>query len=68
MKTVVNENGEKMMVAENASEAMVMFRKALAKRKRAIEDDGEDRGFYNREETTFKSFKSNKDFYDYGLE
>lgn len=68
MKTIVNENNEKMVVAENASEAMAMFRKALAKRKQAIIDDGEDRGFYNREETTFKSFKSNKDFYDYGLE
>ena len=68
MKTVVNENGEKMMVAENASEAMAMFRKALAKRKRAIEDDGEDRSFYNREESSFKSFESNKNFYDYGLE
>ena len=68
MKTVVNTNGEKMVVAENASEAMAMFRKALAKRKQAIIDDGEDKGFYNREESSFKSFKSNKDFYDYGLE
>ena len=71
MKTVVNTNGEKMVVAENASEAMAMFRKALAKRKQAIVDDGEDKGFYNREESSFKSFKSfksNKDFYDYGLE
>lgn len=68
MKTVVNTNGEKMVVAENASEAMAMFRKALAKRKQAIVDDGEDRGFYNREETTFKSFDSNKKYYDYGLD
>ena len=68
MKTVVNTNGEKMVVAENASEAMAMFRKALAKRKQAIVDDGEDKGFYNREESSLKSFKSNKDFYDYGLE
>ena len=68
MKTIVNENNEKMVVAENASEAMAMFRKALAKRKQAIVDDGEDRGFYNREESSFKSFKSNKNFYDYGLE
>ena len=68
MKTVVNENNEKVMVAENVSEAMAMFRKALAKRKQAIVDDGEDRGFYNREENQFSSFKSNKAFYDYGLE
>lgn len=68
MKTVVNENNEKMMVAENVNEAMAMFRKSLAKRKQAIVDDGEDRGFYNREESSFKSFKSNKAFYDYGLE
>jgi len=68
MKTVVNTNGEKITVAENASEAMAMFRKALAKRKQAIIDDGEDRDFYNREETTFKSFDSNKKYYDYGLE
>jgi hypothetical protein len=68
MKTVVNVNGEKMVVAENASEAMEMFRKALARRKRAIADDGDDRSFYNREESSFKSFKSNKNFYDYGLE
>ena len=45
-----------------------MFRKALAKRKQAIVDDGEDKGFYNREESSFESFKSNKNFYDYGLE
>lgn len=68
MKTVVNENNEKVMVAENVSEAMAMFRKALAKRKEIMKDDGEDRGFYNREESSFKSFKSNKAFYDYGLE
>lgn len=68
MKTVVDENSEKMMVAENASEAMAMFRKALAKRKQAIIDDGEDKGFYNREESSFKSFKSNKNFYDYGID
>lgn len=59
-------NGNK--IAENADEALEMFRKALAKRKQAIIDDGEDRGFYNREETTFKSFDSNKKYYDYGLE
>ena len=68
MKTVVNANGEKMTVAENASEAMAMFRKALAKRKQAIVDDGEDKGFYNREESSFESFKSNKNFYDYGID
>ena len=68
MKKVVNTNGEKMVVAENANEAMAMFRKALAKRRQAIIDDGEDKGFYNREESSFKSFKSNKDFYDYGLD
>ncbi len=55
-------------VAENVDEAMEMFRKALAKRKQAIVDDGEDKGFYNREESSFESFKSNKNFYDYGLE
>lgn len=55
-------------VAENVDEAMEMFRKALAKRKQAIADDGEDKGFYNREESSFKSFKSNKDFYDYGID
>jgi len=68
MKTVVNANGEKIVVAENASEAMAMFRKALAKRKQAIVDDGEDKGFYNREEASFESFKSNKNFYDYGID
>lgn len=55
-------------VAENVDEAMEMFRKALVKRKQAIVDDGEDKGFYNREESSFESFKSNKNFYDYGLE
>lgn len=55
-------------VAENVDEAMEMFRKALAKRKQAIVDDGEDKGFYNREESSFESFKSNKNFYDYGLD
>ena len=39
-----------------------MFRKALAKRKEIMKDDGEDQGFYNREESSFKSFKSNKIF------
>lgn len=68
MKTVVNENNEKVMVAENAQEALEMFRKALAKRKQAIVDDGEDKGFYNREETIFKSFDSNKKYYDYGID
>lgn len=68
MKTIVNENNEKMVVAENVSEAMEMFRKSLARRKQIVKDDGEDHGFYNREESSFKSFKSNKDFYDYGLE
>lgn len=68
MKTIVNENNEKVVVAENVSEAMAMFRKALAKRKQAIVDDGEDKAFYNREERDFRSFKNNKDFYDYGLD
>ena len=68
MKTVINENNEKMLVAENAEEALAMFKKSLAKRKAIIEDDGEDRGFYNREENDFRSFKSNRNFYDYGLD
>lgn len=68
MKTIVNENNEKVLVAENVNEAMQMFRKALAKRKQIVKDDGEDHSFYNREESQFSSFKSNKDFYDYGLE
>lgn len=55
-------------VAENVDEAMEMFRKALVKRKQAIVDDGEDKGFYNREESSFDSFKSNKNFYDYGID
>lgn len=68
MKTIVNENNEKVVVAENAQEAMEMFRKALAKRKQIVNDDGEDRAFYNREEHDFRSFKNNKDFYDYGID
>lgn len=68
MKTIVNENNEKVVVAENAQEAMEMFRKALAKRKQIVNDDGEDRAFYNREEHNFRSFKNNKDFYDYGID
>ena len=68
MKTVVNENNEKVVVAESAQEAMEMFRKALAKRKQIVNDDGEDRAFYNREETSFKSFDSNKKYYDYGID
>ena len=68
MKTIVNENNEKVVVAESAQEAMEMFRKALAKRKQIVNDDGEDRAFYNREEHDFRSFKSNKDFYDYGID
>lgn len=68
MKTIVNENNEKMIVAENASEAMAMFRKALAKRKQIVNDDGEDKAFYNREEHDFRSFKNNRDFYDYGID
>ena len=68
MKTIVNENNEKVIVAENAQEAMEMFRKALAKRKQIVNDDGEDRAFYNREEHNFHSFKNNKDFYDYGID
>ena len=55
-------------VAENVDEAMEMFRKALVKRKQAIVDDGEDKGFYNREESSFKSFDSNKKYYDYGID
>lgn len=68
MKTIVNENNEKVIVAESAQEAMEMFRKALAKRKQIVNDDGEDRAFYNREEHNFRSFKNNKDFYDYGID
>lgn len=68
MKTIVNENNEKVVVAESAQEAMEMFRKALAKRKQIVNDDGEDRAFYNREEHNFRSFKNNKDFYDYGID
>lgn len=68
MKTIVNENNEKVVVAENAQEAMEMFRKALAKRKQIVNDDGEDKAFYNREEHNFRSFKNNKDFYDYGID
>lgn len=68
MKTIVNENNEKVIVAESAQEAMEMFRKALAKRKQIVNDDGEDRAFYNREEHDFRSFKNNKDFYDYGID
>lgn len=68
MKTIVNENNEKVVVAENAQEAMEMFRKALAKRKQIVNDDGEDKAFYNREEHDFRSFKNNKNFYDYGID
>lgn len=68
MKTIVNENNEKMVVAESAQEAMEMFRKALAKRKAIVHDDGEDKAFYNREEHDFRSFKNNRDFYDYGID
>ena len=68
MKTIVNENNEKVVVAETTQEAMEMFRKALAKRKTIVNDDGEDRAFYNREEHDFRSFKNNKDFYDYGID
>lgn len=68
MKTIVNENNEKVVVAESAQEAMEMFRKALAKRKQIVNDDGEDKAFYNREEHDFRSFKNNKDFYDYGID
>lgn len=68
MKTIVNENNEKIVVAETTQEAMEMFRKALAKRKQIVNDDGEDRAFYNREEHDFRSFKNNKDFYDYGID
>ena len=68
MKTIVNENNEKVVVAENTQEAMEMFRKALAKRKQIVNDDGEDKAFYNREEHDFRSFKNNKDFYDYGID
>ena len=67
MKTIVKENG-KVVVAETAQEAMEMFRKALAKRKQIVNDDGEDKAFYNREEHDFRSFKNNKDFYDYGID
>lgn len=68
MKTIVNENNEKVVVAESTQEAMEMFRKALAKRKQIVNDDGEDKAFYNREEHDFRSFKNNKDFYDYGID
>ena len=68
MKTIVNENNEKVAVAETTQEAMEMFRKALAKRKQIVNDDGEDKAFYNREEHDFRSFKNNKDFYDYGID
>lgn len=68
MKIIVNENNEKVVVAENAQEAMEMFRKALAKRKQIVNDDGEDKAFYNREEHDFRSFKNNKNFYDYGID
>ena len=68
MKTIVNENNEKVVVAETTQEAMEMFRKALAKRKQIVNDDGEDKAFYNREEHDFRSFKNNKDFYDYGID
>ena len=56
-------------IAENADEAMRMFRKALAKRKldKYRNDDGST-VFDKEEEKEYSSFTSNKAFYDYGLE
>lgn len=56
-------------VAENADEAMKMFRKALAKRKldKYRDDDGST-VFDKEEREDYSSFKNNKKYYDYGLE
>lgn len=60
-------NGNK--IAENADEAMEMFRKQLAKRKlNKYRDDDGSTAFDKEEEQEYSSFKSNKNFYDYGLD
>lgn len=60
-------NGNK--IAENADEALEMFRKALAKRKlNKYRDDDGSTVFDKEEEQEYSSFKSNKNFYDYGLD
>lgn len=60
-------NGNK--VAENADEAMEMFKKALAKRKlNKYRDDDGSTVFDKEERKDYGSFKSNKNYYDYGLD
>ena len=61
-------NGNK--IAENADEAMEMFRKQLAKRKQVnkyLTDDGST-AFDKEEREDYGSFQNNRNFYDYGLD
>ena len=61
-------NGNK--IAENVDEAMEMFRKQLLKRRQMMKyrDDDGSTVFDKQEKEEYSSFKSNKDFYDYGLD
>ena len=57
-------------VAENADEALEMFRKQLMKRKlmSKYRDDDGSTIFDKEEEKDYSSFTSNKNYYDYGLD
>ena len=66
MKTIVK-NGEKIVVAESASEAVRMFQRQIKARKNAIVNDDPDKyNVWDDEEKEFNSYHSNRGFYDYG--
>lgn len=66
MKTIIKD-GQTINVAESADEAMLMFKKQLKTRKNVIVNDNPDKyNCWDDEEKEFSSYKSNRDYYDYG--
>ena len=66
MKTIVKD-GQRIVVAENASEAVRMFQRQLKARKNAIVNDDPDKyNVWDDEEKGHSSYKNNRNYYDYG--
>lgn len=66
MKTIVKD-GQKIIVAENAQEALRMFKKQLQKRRNTLMNDDPDKyTCWDDEEKGHSSYKNNRNYYDYG--
>ena len=67
MKSIMKD-GQKIVVAESADEAMRMFKRQLKARRNAIvNDDPERYNGWDDEEKGYNSFLNHKDYYDYGI-